>query len=130
MLSDTDTLALQRMAQDFTEGFNTGDIDRIMQYYGDQYVDVNLRKPVQSHEERRAYYLKVMSSGMRINVVPDEIRVLGEIALVRGTIQITSAASEQRELRYLEVLTKDPSGKWKSLWGMDGPIQEYKPEAS
>jgi ketosteroid isomerase-like protein len=67
---------------------------------------------------------------MRINVVPDEIRVLGEIALVRGTIQITSAASEQRELRYLEVLTKDPSGKWKSLWGMDGPIQEYKPEAS
>ena len=119
------------MAADFTEGFNSGDVDRIMQYYGDSCVDVNLRSPVQSHSERRAYYLQVMHSGVRVNVKPDEIKVLCGVALVRGTIEVsgaTATVAEGKQLRYVEVLQKSADGKWKSIWGMDGPIQDYEPK--
>lgn len=124
---DEDVSTLRRMAVDFTEGFNSGDLDRIMQYYGDSYVDVNLRSPVQSHDERRVYYAKLITSGLRVRVVPDEIKVHGDFGLVRGTISVAGANGESKQLRYLEVLTKDRDGKWKSMWGMDGPIQEYDP---
>ena len=40
---------LREMAREFTEAFNHGAVDRIMRYYGDVYIDVNLRSPVQSH---------------------------------------------------------------------------------
>ena len=39
---------LRHMACEFAEGFNTGDVERIMRFYGDSYVDINLRNPVQS----------------------------------------------------------------------------------
>ena len=51
--SDTqDMAALREMAREFTEGFNSGDVDRMMRFYGSRYVDVNLRTPLQSYEER------------------------------------------------------------------------------
>jgi hypothetical protein len=40
---------LREMAWEFTEAFSHGAVDRIMHYYGDAYIDVNLRSPVQSH---------------------------------------------------------------------------------
>jgi hypothetical protein len=33
---------LRDMAREFEEGFNSGDINRIMRFYGQTYVDVNL----------------------------------------------------------------------------------------
>jgi len=42
--------ALRNMAREFAEGFNSGDVDRLMRFYADRYVDVNLRNPVQTHE--------------------------------------------------------------------------------
>jgi ketosteroid isomerase-like protein len=36
---------LRNMAHEFEEGFNSGDVDRIMRFYADTYVDVNLRNP-------------------------------------------------------------------------------------
>src|SRR5262245_65490113 len=52
---------LRNIAHEFEEGFNSGDVDRLMRFYGDTYVDVNLRNPVQTKAERRAYYAKVMA---------------------------------------------------------------------
>jgi len=48
-----DVAKLRHIASEFAEGFNTGDVERIMCFYGDTYVDVNLRNPVQSRQERR-----------------------------------------------------------------------------
>jgi ketosteroid isomerase-like protein len=124
---DTDLAALRHIAAEFEAGFNTGDVDRIMQFYGEVYVDVNLRSPVQSHAERRAYYAKVMSCGLRVSVKPDDILLHGDLALVRGSLDVQPAKGERRELRYLEVFRKGPDGKWLSVWGMDGPVQEYDP---
>jgi len=126
-----DLAALREVARDFSEGFNRGDVDRLMRFYGDRYVDVNLRQPVQTHAERREYFLRILRRGaMRVQVHPDEIVVRGDMALVRGRIELTrraaGGASTTTELRYLEVALKGPDG-WKALWGIDGPVQEYDP---
>jgi len=124
-----DVLQLRNMAREFTEGFNSGDVDRIMRFYGASYVDVNLRNPVQTREERRKYYLSVMKKrGIKILVHPDEILVEGKLAFVRGTIDIIAPDQSRTELRYLEIARKQGDGSWVVELGMDGPVQEYVPE--
>jgi len=120
------------MAREFESGFNSGDVDRIMRFYGDTYVDINLRNPVQSWAERRAYYAQVIQhGGFHVGVRPDDIQVHGEFAFVRGTIRLhrpaAPPASARTELRYLEIARRQPDGSWKVMWGMDGPVQEYTP---
>jgi len=128
-----DVAALRHMAREFAEGFNSGDVDRLMRFYAERYVDVNLRIPVQTHEQRKAYYLHVMKSrGIRLDVRPDEIIVEGDLAFVRGTILISrsdanSGQPDTTELRYLEIARKNSKGAWKVWWGMDGAVQEYEP---
>ena len=91
-------------------------------------VDVNLRQPVQSFEERRAYFSRVLQRGVRIDVHPDEILIDGAMALVRGRIAVRTVSGEDgpsvSELRYLEVARRGADGSWKAIWGMDGPIQD------
>ena len=122
---------LRNMAREFEEGFNSGDVDRLMRFYGDTYVDVNLRKPVQSRGERREYYARVMARpGIHVKVEPDDILVRGDMAFVRGTLLLTQAAGPGREatsteLRYLEICERLQDGTWRVMWGMDGPVQEY-----
>jgi ketosteroid isomerase-like protein len=127
-----DIAQLQHMAQEFAAGFNTGDVDRIMRFYGDTYVDINLRNPVQSRAERRAYYAQVIArGGFQVKVQPDDIRVDGDFAFVRGTIELVRPAvsgdAARTELRYLEIARRQPDGSWQVMWGMDGPVQEYTP---
>jgi ketosteroid isomerase-like protein len=123
---------LRHMASEFEEGFNTGDVERILRFYGDFYVDINLRNPVQSREERREYYAQVIrKGGFKVQVQPDEVLIRGDFAFVRGTIEITPGSgpgdSARRELRYLEIAQRQRDGSWQVMWGMDGPVQEYTP---
>jgi ketosteroid isomerase-like protein len=123
-----DVTALREIAREFTEGFNTGDVDRIMRYYGDRYVDVNLRRPGQTKQERREYYLSVMSKGIRVQVHPDEFLIDGIWAFVHGHINVMRPGGDgPTELRYLEIARKQADGSWQVVWGMDGPVQEYDP---
>lgn len=127
-----DVAKLRHMASEFTEGFNTGDVDRIMRFYGDTYVDINLRNPVQSWQERREYYTEVIrNGGFRVQVQPDEILIRGEFAFIRGSIQLTRASAVgdagRTELRYVEIARRQQDGSWQVMWGMDGPVQEYSP---
>jgi len=122
---------LRNVAHEFEEGFNSGDVDRIMRFYGDIYVDVNLRNPVQTKAERREYYAKVMARpGIHVHVQPDDIMIRGNLAFVRGTILLTQDAGRggettHAELRYLEICERVQDGTWRVTWGMDGPVQEY-----
>lgn len=133
-ISQDDVAQLLHMAREFEAGFNTGDVDRIMRFYGDTYVDINLRDPVQSWAQRRAYYAQVIErGGFQVTVHPDEIQVHGDFAFVRGTLELIRPAAEggsaRAELRYLEIVRRQPDGSWQVMWGMDGPIQEYTPAA-
>ncbi len=122
---------LRNVAHEFEEGFNSGDVDRIMRFYGDIYVDVNLRNPVQTKAERREYYAKVMARpGIQVRVQPEDIMIRGNLAFVRGTIFLIQDAcrggeTTQGELRYLEICERVQDGTWRVMWGMDGPVQEY-----
>ena len=122
---------LRNVAHEFEEGFNSGDVDRIMRFYGDTYVDVNLRHPVQTWAERREYYAKVMArAGIKVRVKPDDILIRGDLALVRGTLLLTEdtgggTEKKQTEMRYLEICERAKEGGWRVIWGMDGPVQEY-----
>lgn len=79
-----DVAKLRHMANEFAEGFNTGDVERIMRFYGDSYVDINLRNPVQSRQERREYYAQVIrKGGFKVQVQPEEILIRGEYAFIR-----------------------------------------------
>jgi ketosteroid isomerase-like protein len=127
-----DVAKLRHIASEFEEGFNTGDVDRIMRFYGDTYVDINLRNPVQSRSERREYYSQVIrKGGFRVKVQPDEILIRGDFAFIRGSLELTRGAgagdSGSTELRYLEIAHRQQDGSWKVMWGMDGPVQEYSP---
>jgi ketosteroid isomerase-like protein len=127
-----DVAKLRHMAREFSEGFNTGEVERIMRFYGDSYVDINLRNPVQSWQERREYYAQVIGrGGFHVQVQPEEILIRGDFAFIRGTIELTSGSalgdSPRKELRYLEIAQRQQGGSWQVMWGMDGPVQEYKP---
>jgi ketosteroid isomerase-like protein len=128
----TDEQFLRDMAREFEEGFNSRDVDRIMHFYGETYVDVNLRNPVQTKLERREYYTRVMQRpGIRLHVQPEEILIRGNLAFVRGTVLVTQTVPDndvkRNELRYLEIAERMPNGSWQVIWGMDGPIQDYTP---
>ena len=127
-----DVAKLRYIASEFAEGFNTGDVERIMRFYGDSYVDINLRNPVQSRQERREYYAQVIrKGGFKVQVQPEEILIRGEFAFIRGTIELTPGSglgdSARKELRYLEIAQRQQDGSWQVMWGMDGPVQEYTP---
>jgi ketosteroid isomerase-like protein len=127
-----DVAKLRHMAREFAEGFNTGDVERIMRFYGETYVDINLRHPVQSRQERRQYYAQVIRrGGFHVQVQPDEILIRGDFAFIRGTIKLSPGSalgdSAPKELRYLEIAQRQQNGSWQVMWGMDGPVQEYTP---
>jgi ketosteroid isomerase-like protein len=129
----SDHMKLFAIAHEFTEAVNHADVDRLMQFYGDTYVDVNLRNPVQSHAQRRQYYARLMKQGLRVAVHTDEVVIEGSVAFFRGRIEVRNpqAADEKAgptELRYLEVARKAANGSWQVVWGMDGPVQEWSPE--
>ena len=117
---------IRRLTQQFVEGFNTGDADKMMRFYAPQYVDVNLRHPHQTWAERREYYRQMVSKHTStVAVTPVEITVDGDHAYVWGTIDLTSrkagAAPKHEELRYIEIWKHFPQG-WRSVAGIDSEL--------
>ena len=123
----SDVAELLALAREFVEGFNSGDVDRIMRFYADRYVDVNLEQPVQTKAERAEYYRKIIARGdTKVDVRPEEVIAAGEYAFVRGTILLFRATEGDRraaptKLRYLEVARTYSDG-WRAIWGLDAPI--------
>ena len=117
---------IRQRTREFVEGFNTGNVDLVMPFYADTYVDVNMRQPVQTKAERREYYRKIIERhDTRVDVTPEEIVVSPPYAFVRGTIRLDKKGADgavaHRELRYMEVIRQFPDG-WKAIWGMDAEI--------
>ncbi len=92
--ADSDVAQLRALAREFVEGFNSGDVDRIMRFYADRYVDVNMEQP------KYAF-------------------VRGTILLFR--VSKGERKPEPTQLRYVEVARKYSDG-WKAIWGIDAPI--------
>jgi len=95
------------------------------------YVDINLRSPVQSWQERRQYYAQVIrDGGFRIQVHPTKILSSGATLLCPRTIDIAAAATPSTpsagSFATSKLLLGNQAAPGKYC-GMDGPIQEYSP---
>lgn len=79
-------------------GVQHGDVDRVMRFCGDTYVDPNLRNPVQSWKEPRQYFTQVVRNrGVHVRVQPDEILIRGEFAFIRARSNSQLVISDRRE---------------------------------
>jgi ketosteroid isomerase-like protein len=122
-----DEALIRAATRDFVEAFNTGDVERALHFYADEYVDLNLREPHQSKAARRRYLSEILHrADATVDVAPEEILVRGDHAFVRGTIHLRRASS-MSELRYMEVLRRFPQG-WKAIWGIDAQIYDASRE--
>jgi len=118
-----DVREIKKLTKDFEDGFNTRNIEKIMSFYADNYIDVNLSEPQQTYQERKDYYQKIVDKGeFTLKVNPTEIIISGDHAIARGDIILYFSDSEKsRQLRYMELWKRD-NGKWKSIWGMDAEL--------
>jgi ketosteroid isomerase-like protein len=120
----SDVEEIKRLTAQFEEGFNTNDIDRMMEFYADEYYDINMQSPRQSKQERTNYYQSIINENKyRIEVKVEEIIVSGDYAFARGDITLTGRENGSiRELRYVEIWKRNNS-KWQSIWGIDADIR-------
>lgn len=117
----SDEARIRAATRNFVLAFNSRDVDRLLLFYADDYLDLNLPEPRQSRSERWRYLKEILDRGdTTVDVSPEEIVVNGDHAYVRGTIQLHRAGST-KELRYMELLRKFPQG-WKAIWGIDAEI--------
>lgn len=112
---------IRALTRQFVEGFNSGNLDKVMRFYAAEYVDVNLPEPHQSWTQRREYYRKIMAGGTKVAVEPKEIITPGDHAYVWGSILVSQPHGKARELRYVEIWQHFKDG-WKSVWGMDADL--------
>jgi ketosteroid isomerase-like protein len=122
----SDEALIRAATRGFVEAWNAGNLDRLLLFYADDYVDVNLPEPRQSKAERRAYLSRILERrDTTLDVSPDEVVVSGEHAFVRGTILLRrtrpDGASSTKRLRYVDVLRRFPQG-WKAIWGIDAEV--------
>jgi ketosteroid isomerase-like protein len=121
-----DEAQIRAATRDFVLAFNSRDLDRLLLFYADDYVDLNLAEPRQSRSQRRRYLGGILERGdTTVAVSPEEVLVNGDHAFVRGSIRLRVAAST-KELRYMEVFRKFPQG-WKAIWGIDAEIYPVSP---
>jgi ketosteroid isomerase-like protein len=117
----SDEARIRAATREFVLAFNSRDVDRLLLFYADDYLDLNLPEPRQSKSERWRYLKEILDRGdTTVDVSPEEILVNGDYAYVRGTIHLNRAGST-KELRYMELLRKFPQG-WKAIWGIDAEI--------
>jgi ketosteroid isomerase-like protein len=112
----------------FVEAWNANDAERAVLVYSDPHFDINAspqREDRATTEEKfREYFANYET---QIDVSSEEILLLGEMAVQRGEFVLTSTPrdggdTEVLTRRYMELLTRDPSGNWSVFWAMDGPL--------
>jgi len=122
----SDEARIRAATRDFVEAYNGRDLERLLSYYADDYVDVNLPQPRQSKAQRRLYLSSILERGdTTLDVLPEQVIVSGAYAVVRGTIRLRREARDgstiPTELRYMELMRRFPQG-WKAVWGIDAEI--------
>ena len=123
-MGSEDAEAIRRITEEVTDGFNSGDVARMMRHYDETYTDVNLPEPRQTRAQRSEYYAGVIAKGVKIAVEPREIDVSGDRAIVWGDLDVLGeGGAVVRRLRYLEIWRRTDDG-WKAVCGMDSEVHE------
>jgi ketosteroid isomerase-like protein len=126
-----DAEAIRQAVRDFEAGWNAEDIGIIHNIYADPHEDINKHVPLESvaatEETIRAFFNDTQS---HIEITSDKVEVLPHgWALQQGSFRLTYAPegggeTEEMFRKYIEVFHKQPDGRWKVVWSMDGPLSD------
>jgi ketosteroid isomerase-like protein len=124
-----DTYAINVAKSEYREGFETADVSRIVSVFADEFTDMSeglpsrygANAPVKLRERLSELFQKYSA---HLNVIIIAIAVLGQTAYDYGWHELTltpKAGGEPiyRRIRYLEVWTKDGTGRWRISKFMD-----------
>ena len=120
----SDQKAIESAISEFAEAYNAGDIARLLSYYGDDLIKIRHGAPPETKSETAERVAAVFANfNSRVDVVIDEISILGEIAFTRGSFRVTltpkaGGESQMIDRRYLEIWRKE-HGRWLVVRTMD-----------
>ena len=124
-----DTYALNVAKSEYREGLTTGDVDRILKVFANEFTDMSDGRPsryaADAPAKLRAYLEELFSAYQaHLNVIIIQIVVLGDVAYDYGWHELTlrpKAGGEPvfKRTRYLELWGKDPAGAWRITRFMD-----------
>ncbi|MEN8144622.1 MAG: DUF4440 domain-containing protein [Gemmatimonadota bacterium] len=118
----------------FAEAMTAGDVDRMMDNYAEGAIDMPPNEPAVSgkaairarHEAWRDQY------AIRLENPSDEIVVLGDVAILRGSYDITLEPREDGQVirdngKYIVTWLRQADGGWlatNEIWNSDNPLPE------
>jgi len=115
-----DTYAINVAKSEYREGFTTGDVDRILRVFADEFTDMSDGRPSRYAADAPAQFRKYLEELFQayqahLNVIIIQIVVLGDVAYDYGWHELTLTPKSGgepvfRRTRYLELWGKDPTG--------------------
>ena len=118
-----DIYRLNSAKTDFREAFNTGDVERLLSVFHNEFIDLSLGQPSFFMGEAREMLRRRMSElfskfEARMAPIVIDIQVRGDMAVDYGWHKLTLTPKAGGEpvtsrQRYMEVWMKDAAGKWK-----------------
>ena len=124
-----DVYQINAAKTEFREAFNTGDVERLLAVFHNEFMDLSLGQPSFFLAEAREMLRRRMSelfSRFEAKMAPIviDIQVRGDLAVDYGWHKLTLTPKEGGEpvtsrQRYVEVWLKDPAGNWKILIYID-----------
>jgi ketosteroid isomerase-like protein len=126
---NTDQRKIHRAIDDFIRAYNTGDVDRLLDVYTSDYIDMSDgESTLHGIEARRETEARLRDTfgkfDGRLTVEIDEIETSGDHAYDRGTLRVElrpKVAGEPVivERRFLEIWRREADGEWRVARSMD-----------
>ncbi len=124
-----DTYAINVAKSEYREGFNSGDVARVLSVFASEFTDTSDGRPSrygsQAPSKLRSYLEELFERyQVALNVIINRIAVVGSTAYDYGWHELTlipKAGGEAiyRRTRYLEVWLKQSDGQWRISLFMD-----------
>ena len=131
---EADVAAIKASFDEFVQLYNAGDFEKIMSNYAENSIQM---PPNESNRKGKEAILLGYQKTRELNDehcdsrVVEDVRVSGDLAIVRGTDTGTTTPRSGGEpvkysLKWLTVLERQSDGAWKSIYEMwnDNPIPE------
>ena len=120
-----DAEAIRKNTADFTAAFNAKEVDKLVDFYGENAVLMPPNKPLlRGREVLKSYYDDQVTRGeLTMNV--DEVSGHGPIAFESGTYAMALADGNRDRGKYIRVL-RSQNGNWRTekiIWSSDLPKQ-------
>jgi len=119
-----DKMAIEAAITQFVKAYNAGNIDGVLAYYSEDLIKLRNGAAPEMKPDIAHRLVEVFGKHhTRVEVIIDEIGIVGEVAFTRGSFRVTltpktGSESQMIERRYLEVWRKK-GGRWWVVRAMD-----------